>query len=137
MQRNAVDGLFTESSKRKDVKWLDIYLVDIFLKNLCWLLVPDMSIATSYYCDMRAKADELMQQRYGYPVVYLDSCMDEPWGKWPSYGPELGQYLGGKVNELFGTLKDLFGIEIDEGIWQEAKILAGKFFTAANQLNQL
>jgi len=41
------------------------------------------------------------------------------------------------VNELFGTLKELFGVEIDEGIWQEAKILAGKFFTAANQLNQL
>lgn len=98
--------------------------------------VPDMSIATSYYCDMGPKADELMQHRYGYPVVYMDGCLDAPWGEWPDYDRELVHYLGGKVNELFVKLKDLFGLEIDEAVWEEAKKLAGKCYAAFNQLNQ-
>ena len=51
--------------------------------------IPDLSIATSYFCDMGPKVDELLQYRHGgYPVKYIDSCMDEPWGKYPDHDPE-------------------------------------------------
>jgi 2-hydroxyglutaryl-CoA dehydratase, D-component len=100
------------------------------------LPIPDMSIATSYFCDMGPKADELMQYRYGYPVQYVDSCLDSPWGEWPAFDPEKVRYLGTQVNELFKSLKDLFGLEITEEVWDSAKFLAGRLYLAANQLNQ-
>ncbi len=100
------------------------------------LPIPDMSIATSYFCDMGPKADELMQYRYGYPVQYVDSCLDSPWGEWPDFDPEKVRYLGTQVNDLFKSLKDLFGLEITEEIWNRARFLAGRLYLATNQLNQ-
>ncbi len=100
------------------------------------LPIPDMSIATSYFCDMGPKADELMQYKYGYPVQYVDSCLDSPWGEWPEFDPEKVHYLGRQVNDLFKSLKDLFGLEINEEIWNNARFLAGRLYLATNQLNQ-
>jgi hypothetical protein len=59
--------------------------------------IPDLSIATSYFCDMGPKADELMQYKYGYPVEYLDSSLDSPWGLWPEYDNGNVKYLGAQV----------------------------------------
>lgn len=98
--------------------------------------VPDMSIATSYFCDMGPKADELMQRKYGYPIEYVDTCLDAPWGAWPGYDRETVLYLGARVNKLFGTLNDMFGLEINEDTWQQARLVAGKLYMAINELNQ-
>jgi len=100
------------------------------------LPIPDMSIATSYFCDMGPKADELMQYKYGYPVQYVDACLDSPWGEWPAFDPEKAHYLGTQVNDLFKSLKDLFDLEITEEIWNNARLLAGRLYLATNQLNQ-
>ncbi|MBN1547708.1 MAG: 2-hydroxyacyl-CoA dehydratase [Syntrophaceae bacterium] len=98
--------------------------------------VPDMSIATSYFCDMGPKADEFMQYKYGYFVEYLDGCLDAPWGAWPEYDRETVVYLGTHVNKLFGSLHDRFGLEINEDTWQQARLVAGKLYMAINELNQ-
>jgi benzoyl-CoA reductase/2-hydroxyglutaryl-CoA dehydratase subunit BcrC/BadD/HgdB len=98
--------------------------------------IPDMSIATSYFCDMGPKADELMQYKYGYPVEYVDGCLDSPWGAWPVHDRETVQYLGTQVNNMFGTLKDMFGLEINEDTWQQARLVAGKLYVAINELTR-
>jgi hypothetical protein len=100
------------------------------------LPIPDLSIATSYFCDMGPKADELMQHRYGYPVQYVDSCLDSPWGEWPAFDPEKVRYLGTQVNDLFKSLKDRFYLEITEEVWKSARFLAGRLYLATDQLNQ-
>jgi hypothetical protein len=97
---------------------------------------PDMAIATSYYCDMGPKADELMQYKYGYPVEYVDSCMDSPWGAWPAYDPETARYLGARLNHLFDTLNRMFGLEINEETWGRGRALAGKYYMPVNKLNR-
>jgi len=101
-----------------------------------FLPIPDMSIATSYFCDMGPEADELMQYKYGYPVQYIDSCLDSRWGEWPAFDPEKVHYLGSQVNDLFKSLKDLFGLEINEEVWNNARFLAGRLYLATNQLNE-
>ncbi len=98
--------------------------------------LPDMSIATSYFCDMGPKADELMQYKYGYPVEYVDGCLDTPWGRWPEFDHESVRYLGGQVNGLFNTLKQRFGLDITEEIWNQGRLLAGRLYKAVNDLNQ-
>lgn len=101
-----------------------------------WIPLPDLSIATSYFCDMGPKADELMQYRYGYPVEYVDSCLDSAWGEWPQFDRERVSYLGGQLNNLFATLKNMFGLEITEEIWNGARTLARKLYKASNDLNR-
>jgi len=98
--------------------------------------VPDMSIATSYFCDMGPKADELIQYKYGCPVKFIDSCMDSAWGEYPDHDPARVRYLGAQVNELFGSLKEMFGLEINEDTWQGAKVLAAQLYKAINQLTR-
>ena len=99
--------------------------------------LPDLTIATSYFCDMGSKADELMQYRYGYPVLYVDSCLDGPWGEWPDYDPERVHYLGKQLNSMFQTLKDMFGLEINETVWNNSRPLAGRLYAGFNELNKL
>ncbi len=98
--------------------------------------VPDMSIATSYYCDMGPKADELIQNKYGYPIEYVDSCLDARWGAWPLYDHETVIYLGAHLNRLFETLHQMFGLEINKDAWQQARLVAGRLYMAINELNQ-
>jgi hypothetical protein len=98
--------------------------------------VPDMGIATSYFCDMGPKADELIQHKYGYPIEYVDSCLDARWGTWPLYDPETVIYLGAHLNKLFRTLHEMFGIEINKDTWQQARLVAGRLYTAINELNK-
>lgn len=98
--------------------------------------LPDMSIATSYFCDMGPKADELMQYRYGYPVIYVDSCLDSPWGEWPNFDPERVHYLGKQLNGMFQSLKDRFDIEIDETVWKNSRFLAGRLYMAIDKVNE-
>lgn len=74
--------------------------------------VPDMVITSSYNCDMGSKADELLHQRYGHPTVYVDGSMDSRWGEFPSYLPERAAFLGGQLEKVFDTAKEVLGVEV-------------------------
>ncbi|MEN8246294.1 MAG: 2-hydroxyacyl-CoA dehydratase family protein [Thermodesulfobacteriota bacterium] len=105
--------------------------------SLGFIPAPDLSISTSYFCDMGPKADELMQYKHGgYPVEFVDSCMDSPWGEWPAYDPQRIHYLGQQLEQLFSALQDRFGFTIDETIWTEARKLAGPLYAATFRLNK-
>ncbi len=56
--------------------------------------VPDLALASSYYCDMGSKADDLVTALYGVPMAYIDGIMDSKWGEYPEYYPERVHYLG-------------------------------------------
>jgi benzoyl-CoA reductase/2-hydroxyglutaryl-CoA dehydratase subunit BcrC/BadD/HgdB len=78
-----------------------------------------------------------MQYRYGYPVMYVDSCLDAPWGEWPDYDPERVHYLGRQLNMMFQTLEDMFGLKIDETVWNNSRPLAGRLYNGFNEINKL
>ncbi|MBU4010757.1 MAG: 2-hydroxyacyl-CoA dehydratase family protein, partial [Proteobacteria bacterium] len=99
--------------------------------------VPDLSIATSYFCDMGPKSDELLQYKFGYPVEYIDSCLDSAWGTWPEYDHETVRYLGAQLDKLFCTIKDKFAIEINDETWQQGRLIAGRLYSAINKLTGL
>jgi len=101
------------------------------------LPVPDLAVATSYYCDMGPKADELMEKLHGHRTIYIDSCMDSPWGEWPSFHTERVAYLGAQINKFFDEVRRLFGVEVDEAAWGEAKAIGRHLYESSNRLNQL
>jgi len=99
--------------------------------------VPDLITGSSYYCDMGSKADELLHEKYGHKAIYVDGSMDSRWGEFPDYPPEKVEFLGGQLNKLFATVKELFGIEITRQLWDKAMATGIDLARAIYQLEQL
>jgi benzoyl-CoA reductase/2-hydroxyglutaryl-CoA dehydratase subunit BcrC/BadD/HgdB len=83
--------------------------------------VPDLALASSYYCDMGSKADDLVTALYGIPIAYIDGVMDSPWGAFPEYLPERVHYLGGQINQALKMAEEVLGIEIAPDAWERSQ----------------
>jgi len=83
--------------------------------------VPDFALASSYYCDMGSKADDLVTALYGVPVAYIDGVMDSHWGEYPNYLPERVHYLGAQINQALKTAEEVLDIEIVPDAWEKAQ----------------
>lgn len=98
---------------------------------------PDLLLATGYYCDMGSKVHEMLQRRYGYPVAYIDGCLDSPWGDYPNIRSERVHYLAAQMDKLVNTIKDVFGFELSEDYWVESMAYSRRFYSSLNQLSRL
>jgi len=83
--------------------------------------VPDLALASSYYCDMGSKADDLVAALYGVPVAYIDGVMDSPWGEFPEYLPERVHYLGAQINQALKKAEEVLGIAIVPDAWERSQ----------------
>jgi len=99
--------------------------------------VPDLVTGSSYFCDMGSKADELLHERYGHPAVYVDGSMDSRWGEYPNYQPERVEFLGGQLNKLFDTVKEVIGVEVTREAWDRAMASSRTLYGAQGRLTRL
>jgi len=83
--------------------------------------VPDFALASSYYCDMGSKADDLVTALYGVPIAYIDGVMDSKWGEYPGYLPERVHYLGSQINQALEKAEKVLGIEILPDAWERSR----------------
>jgi hypothetical protein len=83
--------------------------------------VPDLALASSYFCDMGSKADDLVTALYGVPVAYIDGVMDSHWGEYPDYQPERVHYLGAQINQALKKAEKVLDIEIPPDAWEKAQ----------------
>lgn len=99
--------------------------------------IPDLALASSYYCDMGSKADELLHERYGHPAAYVDGSMDSRWGEFPNYLPERVELLSGQLEKIFDRVKEILGIEVTQEARHEGASRSREFNTALNELVEL
>jgi hypothetical protein len=83
--------------------------------------VPDLALASSYYCDMGSKADDLVTALYGVPIAYIDGVMDSKWGEFPDYLPERVRYLGGQINQALKMAEKVLDIKIASDAWEKSQ----------------
>ncbi|MBN1833668.1 MAG: 2-hydroxyacyl-CoA dehydratase [Deltaproteobacteria bacterium] len=83
--------------------------------------VPDFALASSYYCDMGSKADDLVTALYGVPMAYIDGIMDSQWGEYPEYLPERVHYLGTQINQALEKAEKVLKIKIAPGAWEKSR----------------
>ena len=83
--------------------------------------VPDMALASSYFCDMGSKADDLVAALYGVPIAYIDGVMDSHWGEYPNYLPERVHYLGAQINQALKKAEEVLDIVIPPDAWERAQ----------------
>jgi len=98
---------------------------------------PDMAMASSYYCDMGSKADDLLHEIYGTPIVYIDGSMDSAWGEYPDYSPQRVEFLGAELNRLFDEVKEIVGVEITSEAWEKAAPSMRQYYGGIGQLTEL
>ena len=89
--------------------------------------VPDFALASSYYCDMGSKADDLVTALFGVPIAYIDGVMDSHWGEFPDYLPERVRYLGAQINQALKKAEEVLGIEIAPDAWESSQNEARPF----------
>jgi hypothetical protein len=83
--------------------------------------VPDFALASSYFCDMGSKADDLVTALYGTPVAYIDGVMDSQWGEYPEYLPDRVQYLGAQLNQALNKAEEVLGIKVAPDAWEKSQ----------------
>lgn len=83
--------------------------------------VPDLGLASSYFCDMGSKADDLVTAKFGTPMAYIDGSMDSSWGEYPGYLPERVAYLGAQINQALSKAEKVLGIKIIPDAWERAQ----------------
>jgi len=83
--------------------------------------VPDFALASSYYCDMGSKADDLVTAKYGVPIAYIDGVMDSKWGEYPEYLPERVHYLGAQINQALEKAEEVLKIKIAPDAWEKSR----------------
>jgi len=98
---------------------------------------PDLVICSSYYCDMGSKADELLQQRFDHPAVYVDGSMDSRWGEYPDYLPERLDFLAAQLNKIFDTVKEVLGVEVNQEVWDRSVSTGRRLSEWTHRLTQL
>jgi len=89
--------------------------------------VPDLALASSYYCDMGSKADDLVNALYGVPIAYIDGVMDSKWGEYPKYLPERVHYLGAQINQALEKAEKILNIKIATDAWERSQKDSGPF----------
>jgi hypothetical protein len=83
--------------------------------------IPNLALASSYFCDMGSKADDLVTVQFGIPVAYIDGVMDSKWGEYPDYLPERVHYLGTQINQALKKAEKVLGIKIAPDAWERSQ----------------
>jgi len=99
--------------------------------------VPDLALASSYFCDMGSKADDLVAVQYGVPIAYIDGVMDSKWGEYPSFLPERVDYLGTQIRQALDMAEEVLGITIAPDAWEKSQKSNRAFFDNLSALVEL
>ena len=74
---------------------------------------PDLIITSQYICDQAAEADQLLEDMYGIPVVYLDGCCDWQYGEMPSRRQV--ELVAGRMHQIKRKVEEVCGAPFPEG----------------------
>lgn len=83
--------------------------------------VPDFALASSYFCDMGSKADDLVAAKFGTPMAYIDGVMDSKWGEYPGFLTERVKYLGAQIDQAIVKAEKVLDIQVSPDAWEKSR----------------
>jgi hypothetical protein len=88
--------------------------------------VPDLLLASSFYCDQGGQTDEWLREVYGVPWVVMDNVMDSAWGEFPDLSSKRISYMAAEIENAWIEASEILGRKPDEDQWGEyAKLYRG------------
>jgi benzoyl-CoA reductase/2-hydroxyglutaryl-CoA dehydratase subunit BcrC/BadD/HgdB len=96
---------------------------------------PDLVVPSCYICDHSPKADELLHEVYGVPVIYIDNPFEDRGDQWPEViDPRRVQYIAREMEDAAERFGDLFGYPITEAKARQVMAEEAELFKAASSL---
>lgn len=82
------------------------------LLGLGILPIPDLALSAGYFCDQAAECGEMLSERFGYDIFYIDGCMDFTWGELPDKRNLI--YAAKTHKKGFDKIEELTGISVTD-----------------------
>lgn len=98
--------------------------------------VPDLLLASSFYCDQGGQTDEWLREVYGVPWVVMDNVMDSPWGEFPELSPDRISYMAAEIENGWIEAAEILGRRPDEDQWGEYAGLYREFVEGIAETNR-
>lgn len=99
--------------------------------------VPDVALASSYFCDMGSKGGDLLNELYGVTIAHVDNTMDFPWGEYPHFSQESVKFFGSEIDEAFKLIEDTIDIKIKPDAMMKAMEIIMPYQELVGQLAEL
>jgi benzoyl-CoA reductase/2-hydroxyglutaryl-CoA dehydratase subunit BcrC/BadD/HgdB len=99
--------------------------------------VPDLLVSSGFVCDQTPKIDELLNLRYGVPVIYGDGPHDEYEKIWPRVNDKRVKFFTHESKEILAKMKDVLGCTVTEETAKQADLRASIIFNKCNQVFDL
>ena len=97
--------------------------------------VPDLLLASSFYCDQGGQTDEWLREVYGIPWVVMDNIMDSAWDEFPNLTPQRISYMAAEIETGWNEAAKILGQNPDEGDWDEYAELYSRFVAGIAKTN--
>ncbi|MBW1769112.1 MAG: 2-hydroxyacyl-CoA dehydratase [Deltaproteobacteria bacterium] len=78
------------------------------------LPVPDLSLASGWFCDQAGEAEELMSMLYDYEVSYLDGVNPCAWDAYPNLDDSSIKYAAARLKRSFERVEQVADARITE-----------------------
>ena len=97
--------------------------------------VPDLLLASSFYCDQGGQTDEWLREVYGIPWVVMDNVMDSAWDEFPNLSPERVSYMAAEIENGWIEAAEILGQKPDKEHWGEYATLYSRFVEGIAKTN--
>jgi benzoyl-CoA reductase/2-hydroxyglutaryl-CoA dehydratase subunit BcrC/BadD/HgdB len=98
---------------------------------------PDLLVTAGTLCETSSKTLDLMQEVYGIPVSYVDSCQDREFKEYPDATERSAALLATSIRRLVARVQEIVGFEItDDELW-EAMNARDRLSAAMDKLKDL
>jgi benzoyl-CoA reductase/2-hydroxyglutaryl-CoA dehydratase subunit BcrC/BadD/HgdB len=86
--------------------------------------LPDVMMASGFVCDQTPKVDEIIGERYGIPVVYIDGTLDEEKGRWTEGYERRLEYLVEEGKSALKQFELITGCTVTDDMLEKANTRA-------------
>jgi benzoyl-CoA reductase/2-hydroxyglutaryl-CoA dehydratase subunit BcrC/BadD/HgdB len=86
--------------------------------------MPDLLISSGFVCDQTPKVDEILNERYGIPAVYIDGTLDEDKTNWLETKNIRVEYLVQESKQALARFQEITGCVVKDETVQRANSLA-------------
>lgn len=88
------------------------------------LPLPDVMVASGFVCDQTPKVDEIINERYNIPVIYIDGILDEERGRWTEGYERRMEYLLQEAKNALKQFEEITGFTVTDDMLEKANLRA-------------
>jgi benzoyl-CoA reductase/2-hydroxyglutaryl-CoA dehydratase subunit BcrC/BadD/HgdB len=82
--------------------------------------LPDLFVASGFVCDQTPKVEEILSERYGIPVQYIDGTLDDEKTNWLETSERRVEYFVQESKNALQRFQDVTGCIVTDDMVQKA-----------------